>query len=700
MATTRSPESYIGSVLKIISNSGIRYQGILFHINPRHSTIALQNVRCFGTEGRRKDGPEVPPSDHVYDYIYFRGTDIKDLEVLSSPTFEHTHSIHDDPAIIQCHSFPPAPPSGSGPGTFPAGPTASTSGFGSDSLPGSAYNSSRHQYNHPSSHVGSWTTSSIPSGIDGDIRSPDRVTNSQHHHQALLQPPPPPAFLLSPGHQQQMQYSFANVPESPHSVAEPVHCGFPGSASTLPTNLSMDEWIVLATEAPPSNPMGNGESTTPNVDLSSSLLSMSGLPCPGPELSSGAYQTVDKHHTAPGSALPRQSEPMPTTSDVGTSSLDNFKASVTSPVTAGRILGPGPFKLCSSNPSRISHKDIEVVQPSTSKSQFTDSTNFPLKSLSAEKATNLALNVLTSGKGPNLPSKQRPVKKFTELFCSFSTFDSQSNRAPSHLPSGDKNGRGVRNRLHGSNFHVQHIAKSNVLKREDRKLDGAPLLPLHNERIQVRGTGNKLGGAALFTHHGKEIQARGKGNRLYAVASGPPFHSKIHAWGTNNRMDDPALRSRDHGWDQGKGRMKMISHEVAKFSEDFDFVAMNEKFKKDEIWGQLSQSGNTVSKDKGKANESGEDILSNEDVNRLPKVGMKAVYVKDEFFDSFSCNMDHGGTKGRVKFSEQMKLDKETFGDFRIKRGNRGGQAWGYRCRGGYGDAGRYQGRAMRSRIT
>ena len=92
---------YLGSRIVLISKSEIRYEGTLYTIDTQQSTVALQNVRSFGTEGRKQDG-HIPPSTEVFDYIIFRGQDIKDLHVCETPT--------PDPAPAAPAAPPAAPP--------------------------------------------------------------------------------------------------------------------------------------------------------------------------------------------------------------------------------------------------------------------------------------------------------------------------------------------------------------------------------------------------------------------------------------------------------------------------------------------------------------------------------------------------------------------------------------------------------------
>merc|ERR1712018_784514 len=93
---------YLGSKICLISKSEIRYEGILYTIDTKDSTVALSKVRSFGTEDRPTDRP-VAPRDEIYEYIIFRGTDIKDIRVCQPPKPHPTleGGLPNDPAIVQ-----------------------------------------------------------------------------------------------------------------------------------------------------------------------------------------------------------------------------------------------------------------------------------------------------------------------------------------------------------------------------------------------------------------------------------------------------------------------------------------------------------------------------------------------------------------------------------------------------------------------
>ena len=54
-------------------------------------------MRSYGTEGRSEE--EVPASDNVYEYIVFRGSDVKDLRIEKEPEKKPAQPP-DDPAIL------------------------------------------------------------------------------------------------------------------------------------------------------------------------------------------------------------------------------------------------------------------------------------------------------------------------------------------------------------------------------------------------------------------------------------------------------------------------------------------------------------------------------------------------------------------------------------------------------------------------
>jgi protein LSM14 len=85
------------------TDNNARYVGTLHEINSETSTVALENVSSFGTEGRKSNpDEEIPPSDSVYEYIVFRGSDVKDLRIEEAPAAKENKppQVPNDPAIL------------------------------------------------------------------------------------------------------------------------------------------------------------------------------------------------------------------------------------------------------------------------------------------------------------------------------------------------------------------------------------------------------------------------------------------------------------------------------------------------------------------------------------------------------------------------------------------------------------------------
>ncbi|XP_073140838.1 protein decapping 5-like [Henckelia pumila] len=567
-----SADSYVGSLISLTSKSEIRYEGVLYSINTEESSIGLRNVRSFGTEGRKKDGPQVPPGDKIYEYILFRGSDIKDLQVKSSPPVQTTPPINSDPAIIQTHySHPTSTPSSLPP---PIGPSSDPGAHPAQmGLPGSAFQSGMPLY-QPVPNLNSWSpspngnnsTPPMPMYWQGFYGAPGGLP--QLPQQALLRPPP---GLSIPPSMQQMQFPNFNsslampalnlsgsTPLSDyHSSSGPssgtsaslASASFP--VSTPSFNIPALQPLSLASDSTVKPLQGKASISSISTSTPSSTLpSLAPLSTPAPENAGVPLVATKPSPIISLTSVQQLAISQPVTSIAGTSVSVLSETRMPSLVTPGQLLQSGPATAVARQPLQTVQKDVEVVQVSPKPSS---------------KSSN-------------------PV-----------AMDSQP-----------------------------------------------PLLP-----SPPTGRGHKPNGA---TYHMRNNNYRGRGGRGYGT-----------------------------------------SHPVTTFTEDFDFTAMNEKFEKDKVWGHLGKSNKSQSKDKeGNMDDSYDDDFQEEDDPELPKIGAKPVYNKDDFFDTLSCDtLGNDSNHGRTRYSEQMRLDTETFGEFsRYQGGRRGSRGPG---RGGV-NGGRFRG--------
>ncbi|CAL5442150.1 unnamed protein product [Camellia sinensis] len=686
-------DSYIDSFISLISKSQIRYQGFLFHLNPQQSTIGLRNVKSFGTEGRRKDEPQVLPSDKIYEYIFFRGSDIEDLQVISSPPVQSTTAVPNDPAIIQFH--------------YPCLPSASSS-FPPDSAVPATNISSNTRLGHPNStfqgnlplnqpvgSLGSWSSLPPPptaygngfsmptywprhSGTSGGV--------SHLQQQSLLRPPQ--GFPVSPLVQHQMQNPTTNtsLPGNASNFSEfsspmlpTVGTGFPSLISNMPPPLALLSTVptrqsaTLPSKLSPNLMPNNASNALPTVTVSSNSTLASPLTTSSLDVNPVVPPVMDKPKPVFDPALPNRTISQSMPSVVGLSSPVHSESSIPSLLTAGQLLQPGSTGQSSPH-LQTAHRDIEVDQTSTSESVSSDSKN--------------ANNPAESLKSP---------------------YAAKLNGAALH--SHDSNKRHVQGRGNTPNKtapHLHHCERDHA-RGKGNWLNGAALRSHYNYRGHARGKANVLNGAVLHSHHSCRDHARGRAN-LNGAALHTHQRNRGHFWGRENGPKTASVQThhsyRGCGWRNGTEVCR-----TTKFTEDFDFEAMNEKFNKEKIWGHLGKKNKTtLEDDEGEENNNDANVAEEEDEDGLIKFVMKSFYVKDNFFDSLSCNSpNHELGRGRANLSEQRRIDIETFGEIpRHQHGHssQGGPGWGGQSQGGsyrgrgHGYVGKGRGRTVWCRVT
>ncbi|CAA7410327.1 unnamed protein product [Spirodela intermedia] len=677
--TEPSADSYIGSLISLTSKSEIRYEGVLFNINTEESSIGLRNVRSFGTEGRKKDGQQIPPSDKIYEYILFRGSDIKDLQVKSSPPVQTAAPIHNDPAIIQSHYSRPAAPA-SLPATLPSVGSGAVADITSHpaqvGAPRATFQSGLPLY-QPGGSMASWG-SSPPTAMNGQGLAMPMYWQGFYAPAGGMPPPgglahgptgglPPAGGLAHP--------SAGGLPPPPSGgmphLQQPPLLRPPGPPPGLPIPHSMQQPL----QYPGINHLLSSSSQTPGANASL----LPGLPnLPGQEATSLSASLSGTNLSPVPSNLSGISASLP--------SVPSLLPGMSVPPLSGSTNLPGSNILLP--PGSLTLPDIPPLLSAVGSNLA--SATLPSSTQTTSTSPDATLSLL-SGKPPvtSLPSTvshDLPIASGLE-----STLESASGN------SKGTSGKDAAQQIASS---VTSVPGSSYSSLPDTS---TPLLFTPGQILQS-GSSN-VASAQLLQTSNKTAEVRPVPSETQEQA---PIETKEPILPlprpSDQKKNGAPMHAHHINRGRGRGRGHMFSRTAMRFTEDFDFTAMNEKFNKDEVWGHLGRGrdkeGNAVE------DEADEIVFEGGDSEEHPKPDVKPVYVKDDFFDSLSSNSLGGGSRnGRVRFSEQMKIDTETFGDFPRHRpgrgggrGFRGGGGGGGRSRGSYGRAYGFSGRGQAPR--
>ena len=98
-------DNLTGSLISLITNAQVRYEGTLIEINRVERSMNLQNVRSFGTEGRRDGKNEISAHENTIPSVIFKVDHVKDFSIIKRPEPTETKPKkpelqEQDPAII------------------------------------------------------------------------------------------------------------------------------------------------------------------------------------------------------------------------------------------------------------------------------------------------------------------------------------------------------------------------------------------------------------------------------------------------------------------------------------------------------------------------------------------------------------------------------------------------------------------------
>lgn len=256
-------------------------------------------------------------------------------------------------------------------------------------LPGSNFQGSLPLY-QPGGNLGSWGVPPPPPNVNGGLAMPMYWQGyygppnglPQLHQQSLLRPPP--GLSMPSPMQQPLQYpnfnaslptGGSNFPEVPSSLLSAASGSSPSlsSASLAPpigpilsTTLPPVPSTTLASEILSSSMTNKAPSGSPSAaTLGASLPPLSSLTSSGPDISTVVPPISNKPPAVSGPTLPYQSVSQ-STSSVGASNSVRTETLVPSLVTPGQLLQSGSATVSSAQSLQAAHKDVEVVQVSSS----------------------------------------------------------------------------------------------------------------------------------------------------------------------------------------------------------------------------------------------------------------------------------------------------------------------------------------------